>query len=1223
MKVEEYVERIRLKVENAVKNTLDRCGVTAEENNYIANNVAEIGNIEQLIGALILEKRDWKDCYDELVDDYVFTLFNRMICMKVLETHGLYPPMITQEQQYAGKAYGHYMWLECNNQYRDDAFEGLDKYIKWQFEQLAKECDLFNTSIPLHMIPTSTFLQEIIDIINAVDKDQQIDKDIWKQGNILSQIYEIYNNSKKAALKASGDKVEYDKVHVQSQIYTPEWVVKFLVDNSLGKMYLEMYPDSIIKDSYKIIGDFSKSTREVKPLDEVKVIDPCVGSGNFLLYCFDFFYDLYMDQIDNYGADYSKREVPHLIIERNLYGIDLDERAVQLTKVGLFIKAKTKRNSVHISHFNVVSANFRLPQFDEVGTLFDSEFFSKEFSELLSDVWSDLQQAHKFGSLLRIDEKFEDKKKEMKESLGQDYPLFTYAREIELDLFEINFYEKLAEAIAKYAVDDRKRFFADEATIAMTYLKVVTNKYDIVASNPPYTDSADMGSELHDFLEENYKQPMKFVGNLYVTFYKRNYDFLRKNGFMTMIHPLTFMYLPTYKDMRIHMLNNIKIEIFVEYGLSNLFGLTMVDPAFYVLRKKGDIAGESLFISLDQFTRTPEEKYKKEYCLNALDAILCKQYDKNVISINQNEFKKVEDWPFIYNISNSLRAHFEAGSIDKAGIKVAQGLATSSNERFVRLWWEISNVRRLPFHNKWFTYSKGGPYCKWYGNIWAVVNWENDGIEIKSVKNKNGKQKSRPQNERFYKKTGITYTGSGSKGTTFRLQEENSLFDVGGSCLFPTGGVNNLNYIMAFMNSRLSYYLIDCLNPTVNTQVGDLKRIPFVKPSKAIEMKVSTLAQNCINNKKNIDSRYLLNGANYSPMSINGSVSDSVHKVISDEIESFVEILINELLIDQQINRIYELNDTDILRMTEKMGVCVASIPVYSKARCIFKEELEYAEEVNTLLNSVEIIEYDIDQQNHIKEKISKTLYTKNNEIEDFCKNNNLNPITVWYFIKYEKVIPQAKAREFVFEWIVFALRDILTANQDGMIALTSTDTPIVQLLEEYADRKGITSAQLLQMEEFLGKRLKDFIEKDFFNELMNYTNVFMYLPKTPFIWHLSSGDNRGFEALILIYKWNGDSLYKLKTNYISKRREKLEFRKTQLVSSDTAQVLEEKDLLNKQLEEIESFIKKIDELIAEGYDPILDDGVGKNIAPLQYKKMLKADVLNANQLKKYLKAEW
>ena len=1219
MKLEDHVEKIRFKVEDAVKNALDRCGITADtwdKSKGVDSNI-EIGNYRLLIES-IQSGKDWSYCYDEIVDDYAFTLFNRLICMKVLEVHGLYPEMVTQRQQHSGKSYAHYMWLEANGEYNSDPFEGLEKYLSWQFDQLSSECDLFAISIPLHMVPTAAFCKEIIDLINAVDEDDQLENDIWKQGNILSQIYEIYNNSKKAVLKASGDKVEYDKVHVQSQIYTPEWVVRFLVDNSLGKMYLEMFPDSDIKNQHKIIGDFSEVTREKKPLDEIKIIDPCVGSGNFLLYCFDLLYEMYMDQIDNYGADYSKRNVPEHIIEHNLHGIDLDERAVQLTKVGLFIKAKTKRSSVHISHYNIVSASFHLPEYSEIGTLFDVQYFSKQFSDLLKDVWGDLQQAYKFGSLLRIDEKFEDFKKVLKDDIGDaQLSLFTYEKVAEFDLFEKHFYDKLGDAISNFAIDDKKRFLAGAATNALTYLRIITEKYDVVASNPPYTDSADMGAALHDFIDDNYKIPMKFVGNLYATFYRKNYDLLMDNGLLAMIHPLTFMYLPTYKDMRLHILDNTTIEVFVEYGLSNLFGLTMVDPAFYVLRKLKHNDGDCAFISLDQYTRTPEEKNKRDYCLKALSSIVGHYEDTNVIRVNQKDFKKVEDYPFIYNISNALRTHFEASSNDRAGIKVAQGMATSSNERFVRLWWEINDQYSNPIRDKWFRYAKGGPYCKWYGNNWAVLNWEGNGRELRAFK------KAVLRNQDYYLKRGITYTGSGSKGTTFRLHDIDSLFDVGGSCIFPTGAFNNLEYLIAFLNSRLSFYLIDCLNPTVNTQVGDLKRVPFVRPTKDRESVVSNRARYCIETKKHIDGKYILNGADHSPLILETNVSNALFNIVSEEIEEYVLILINEWIIDNDINRLYDLNATDTERMEEKMGVCAASIPVYGQALEAFVNSGHCNGDIEEIQNDLKCCDMSTSDKQETMGKIRDILFSKNNEIEDFCCNNNLNPITVWYFVKYEKILPQVKARDLVLEWFFFAMRDILEESKDGIIGVSSTDTSIVQVLEEYADKKGITSAQLLQMEEFLGKKIRDFMEKDFFIELMNYTNVFMYLPKTPFIWHLSSGENRGFEAFVSIYKWNSDSLYKLKSNYISKRREKLEFRKTQLGANNTAQILDEKELIDRQLKEIDQFVKKIDELIALGYDPKLDDGVGKNIAPLQEKKMLKADVLNANQLKKYLKVEW
>ena len=176
--------------------------------------------------------------------------------------------------------------------------------------------------------------------------------------DILGWLYESYNNVKKADFKASNDKIEYDKVSLQSQVYTPRWVVQFLVDNSLGKLYLEMYPDSEIKAHYKIANAPKTSTRKRKPLPEIKLIDPACGSGNFLLYAFDFFYALYVDQIENYGAVYELADVPQLIIENNLHGIDLDDRAIQLAQLGLYIKARKKRRSMGSLKFKVVSSDF-------------------------------------------------------------------------------------------------------------------------------------------------------------------------------------------------------------------------------------------------------------------------------------------------------------------------------------------------------------------------------------------------------------------------------------------------------------------------------------------------------------------------------------------------------------------------------------------------------------------------------------------------------------------------------------------------------------------------------------------------------------------------------------------------------------------------------------------------------------------------------------------------
>jgi len=197
--------------------------------------------------------------------------------------------------------------------------------------------------------------------------------------------------------------------------------------------------------------------------------------------------------------------------------------------------------------------------------------------------------------------------------------------------------------------------------------------------------------------------------------------------------------------------------------------------------------------------------------------------------------------------------------------------------------------------------------------------------------------------------------------------------------------------------------------------------------------------------------------------------------------------------------------------------------------------------------------------------------------------------------------------------------------DEDGIIPLVGLpgEPRLMDRLEQYCFQQGFSSAQFMQLEGLIGLPINEFIEHHFFKNFSDHLNIFMYLPKTPFIWHLSSGVQQGFEAYIIIYKWNRDSLYKLKSTYLSKRTESLQYRLQLITESTSAQALTEKETIRLQLQEIETYARKIDELIAEGYDPKLDDGVGKNIAPLQKKGMLRAEVLNKKQLETYLNADW
>jgi hypothetical protein len=260
-----------------------------------------------------------------------------------------------------------------------------------------------------------------------------------------------------------------------------------------------MYPNSNIKNRYKIANAPQTKERDIKPLHEIKLIDPACGSGNFLLYAYDLFYELYMDQIDNFGADYQEKDIPKLIIENNICGIDLDDRAIQLATLGLYIKAKQNRRTITNLKFNVISSDFFLPDFEEVKEIFETSNLTSEQQKLVEDIWDDLKYAYKFGSLVKIGEKIQAKVESIYEKVkreGQD--LFNTVDIQDYYLFEQTFFKNLESAVQKYASSNSNSFLVDKTSDAITFLKLVSQKYDVATANPPYTDSADFGSDLKE-----------------------------------------------------------------------------------------------------------------------------------------------------------------------------------------------------------------------------------------------------------------------------------------------------------------------------------------------------------------------------------------------------------------------------------------------------------------------------------------------------------------------------------------------------------------------------------------------------------------------------------------------------------------------------------------------------------------------------------------------------
>ncbi|WP_348549716.1 DNA methyltransferase [Psychrobacter sp. KFRI-CH2-11] len=576
MKLADHVEQIRELIEASFDKQFARLGfgkTKQMDDDKVANLPDEIkAKRERFIAMLdnhISETGSYESGREKLLDELTFTLFNRLAAIKVMEAANLFPPVLIKQVEHGDRSLGHKMWLEIYSHMRDEELEGIRDYIKFAFDELGGTLPLYSKAYAYALLPDTISLNDIIDRFNAVEIDEQITKEyvegIWNSDDVLGWMYESYNNQKKQAHKDSKDKTEYHKVSLQSQVYTPRWVVQFLVENSLGKMYLEMYPDSEIKDNHKIANAPSTQARIPKPLHEVKIIDPACGSGNFLLYAFDFFYELYIDQIENYGADYEESDIAKLIIENNLHGIDLDDRAIQLAQLGLFIKAKKKRSSIGEINYNVVSSDFYLPEYDRVRQIFEQgNTLNKNQKELIEKVWSDLQNAYKFGSLVRIDEQIQDQLRAVEERAHDD--LFAAADLAEHQSFAETFFKNLSEAVEQYARTSSDTFLTSQTQDAITFLELLTTKYDVATANPPYTDSTDFGPDLKKFVNDNYKKPYNFSTNLYATFIKRCYDLTNDYGVLALVHPQTFMYIKTFSDVREFMVEKTHLDLFVEWG---------------------------------------------------------------------------------------------------------------------------------------------------------------------------------------------------------------------------------------------------------------------------------------------------------------------------------------------------------------------------------------------------------------------------------------------------------------------------------------------------------------------------------------------------------------------------------------------------------------------------------------------------------------------------------
>lgn len=1236
MKLIDHVLNIRQLIARAFSNRFERLGLGVDAESEVPALSEDDKALRRRLKAIIDYHAKSKETYAEArktaINECTFTLFNRLAAIKVMEDKEFFPEIIQRRAEHGGRSYQHNSWLEQHPQGRSMEREGLLPFFEDSFAEIAEnfQFPIFDSQYPYALMPRADELNEIIDAFNAVSADPDCGADIWRGDDILGWLYENFNAVEKAQLKESGEKTEYDKVSLQSQVYTPQWVVKFLVDNTVGKMYLEMHPESNFDRQidentdelkYRIANRPTEKTRNEKPLEKWRIIDPACGSGNFLIYTMTLLYDLYMDQTENFGADYSRRDIPALIVENNLYGVDLDERAVQISQIALRIKARELggRRGKHPRHTNVVASNFYLPSYEEIRFAEEWTDWDNKKKEVVAKVWDDLAEARKFGSLVRVEQPIRELAEA--QSIAKE-GLFAGEGESSLFNFRRNAVDAIREHFQRFVQTDA--YSSTKINDALTFLDIISQPFDVAVANPPYTDSGDFGPELKKFIVDNYTKPYKVGVNLYSTFIRRCYELVSDNGKIGMVNPPTYMFIKTFEDTRKLILEKTTIDIFVHWGYLGMFSPSArVDSCMFVLDKSKS-GSDSVFIKLDDMY----ELHRKAELDRVYPDVCEGRGNARVYRLPQDKLRQIKSWPFIYWISDDFRKKFELDTIESEYAN-CQGLITSNNERFLRHWWE---VRTPDLGNKWYFYSKGGPYNKWYGNIWLTVDWESDGLRIKSFVDEKGKQKSRPQNERFYFKEGVTYCGSGSKGTSFRYKDKSWIFDSGGSSIFTLDKISNY-YMLGILNSVLSRYIVRCLNPTVNTQVGDIGRIPVIPTSNRnqSEVIISLSMQNMFIKKYLCEFSLIEPLFKHSPIQPGAmSPSECIASYYLYENGLLTQVLLNEAIINREVFDIYELTERDRKMVLDKEGVPVGDLPVSAIARDRYLEFLQLHKNEfpasNELIAHIEALP-ESDEQPRLE---FERLYQKNYDWEEFCIQNKVNPIEAWYQFSVAQVLPAQRTQELAFEFVTDIVRTLLEKDDDGVMPMVDRtgEGMVSERIQAEMIEQGYTGAQYAQMCQLLGMPIEKYLRMRFFEQLSNRLNLFMYLPKTPFIWHLTSGPLHAMELLVSIYKWDRNTLSRVKSVYCANREAALTDRLATLAQSAEPSAQGEAADIRAQLRELAAFTDKLDTLLASGYEPKLDDGVGKNIAPLQQAGLLSYPVLKEtggkkSQLNKFLNADW
>ena len=786
--------------------------------NYAEVSGREIAQRETLVKVIQTREKSfqsYKEAFDNIVEEVAYTWFNRLIAIRFMEINEYLPSGIrVLSSENSAKVEPDFVTTPFDTDLEFTSYEKdliiqlkdeneLDDLFRMLF---IKQCNKLNEILPELFEKTDDFSELLLNIsftdregiiyrlthdIDEADFDIREESNTNGQVEIIGWLYQYYISKKHdEIINIYKGTIKKADIPAATQLFTTDWVVRYMVDNSLGRYWIERNPESKLADKLEFFvtpkdGTITYIDDKVYPTD-LTFFDPCMGSGHILVYAFDVLMEIYRE------CGYSDRDAALNIVQNNLFGLDIDKRAYQLAYFAVMMKARSyNRRALTQGIYNnlaFVEESNAVSEFTYEPLTKDKE--QNKIGEYLVEAFKHVGE---IGSLQTIEEK--DYKS------FAEYLLNIEAPNAQMDMFSTEWLNNTKPLMLQ---------FTKQAII-------LSNKYAVVCTNPPYMNKLE--GHLKDFVVNNYKA---YSGDLFSVFMYRNFGFCKEDGYSAFMTPYVWMFLKTYEALRKFIINSKAITSIIQMEYSAFEEATVPICSFVLENRKNK--NKSLCFRLSDFKGGMEVQKKK--VLEAIDDKNCGYFYES----QQDDLLRISGCPIAYWANESTLKAFEEKSVGYYG-EPKQGFATGNNDRFLRFWMEVA-INKIGFgyknresasnsNKKWFPCNKGGGFRRWYGNNNYVANWENDGMEMTAFSG------SVIRNPQYYFRKGITWSSLTSGKLSMRFSPEGFIFESKGSVCFIKNE-DNLFYMLGLLNTEVVAKMLLILSPTLDYHEGPMSKVPVI-----------------------------------------------------------------------------------------------------------------------------------------------------------------------------------------------------------------------------------------------------------------------------------------------------------------------------------------------------------------------------------------------------------